>query len=165
MHQRPSALRRYLRPFLIYLDPSVEIKLSDGRPNRAWYVTQSNRSFFDSKNSTERSNSITQSKEVVDSTGCISRIAQSKTCMNPSHGPSRPESTRTSTHLYQVPHSSILQLSQTLAWLLSPLLLLLAASRRGTFRVPPASTVYHTTFRCQRRAVSMAFSQQQLRLL
>ena len=49
--------------------------------------------------------------------------------------------TRTPTHPCHVLRYPTATL--TLAWLLS-LLLLLAASQRGTFLVPPASSVYHT---------------------
>ena len=83
-------------------------------------------------------------------TGRSSRKTQSKkfyTCfLNRSHHPSHYQThthTATRPHTHTRYHTAVSYKALTLAWL--PLLLLLAASQRGAFLVPLASSVYHTT--------------------
>ena len=85
---------------------------------------------------------LTTSKNVVDSTECASRVAQSKTFLSLWHRSSHHKNTHAHTTMpgsTQYPTTA-----STPAWLLS-LLWILAASQRGTLLLaPPNSSVYHT---------------------
>ena len=127
-------------------DLSVENALFRLKP-KSGFLTQSRKGFFDSTFSTENSDWRIQSKKSIFSTGSFGRKTQSKkfyTCFfNRSHRPSHHQThTHTATYPYQVPHCSTYK-ALTLAWL--SLLLLLAARQPGTFLVPLASSVYHST--------------------
>ena len=135
-----------VRPFLTQSDLSVENGLFRLKPKWLSYTVEK-RAFRTQLFSTEFSGWGIQSKNSTFLTGSASRKAQSEkfyTCFfNPSHR---------SSHHQKHPHAhtpipattqQYHTTAPTLAWL--SLLLLLAASQRGAFLAPLASSVYHTT--------------------
>ena len=108
---------------------------------KSGFLTQSKNSFFDSLFSTEFSDGGIQSKIVTFSTGSVSRKTQSTNFARVylTHRIAHPTTKHTPTRPYNTKYTT----APTLAWL--SLLLLLAASQRGVFLVPLASSVNHTT--------------------
>ena len=107
-----------------------------------------------------------QSQKLVASTGCDSRIAQSKTFMNPCHRSSHHQNTRTHTpiHLYQVPQLTVSYNNAD-----TGLAAVTAAASRRKPAWPIPRPVRHQRALCdgrwQQSAISTTFSQQRLRWL
>ena len=137
-----------LRPFLMQSDLSAKNGLLRLKP-KSGFLTQSKKGFFDSTFSTENSDWRIQSKNSTFSTGSSSRKTQSKkfyVFFNRSHRSSHHQThthTATRPHTHTRYHTAVSHKALTLAWL--SLLLLLAASQRGSFLIPLASSVYHPT--------------------
>ena len=133
-------------PFLTQSDFSVENGLFRLEP-KSGFLTQSKRSFFDSLCFDRVFRLGDPVEKVTSSTGSASRKTRSKkiyTCFfDPSHLISPPNTHPTRPHTHTRYHSTVSYKALTLAWL--SLLLLLAASQRGAFLAPLASSVYHTT--------------------
>ena len=144
------ANREGLRPFLIQSNLSVENGLFQLKPKSS-FLTQSKKRFFDSTFFDWEF----RLADPVEKVECFDCILQSKNSVGKvlhvffepiaSFIPppnTHPHSHTATYHPYLVPQCSIMQ-GAALAWL--SLLLLLAASRRGAFPVPLASSVYHKT--------------------
>ena len=125
-----------LRPFLMQSDLSVENGLFRLKPKSSFFSRK--RAFSTQLFLTGNSDWRIQSKNSVEKV---------HTCfLNRSHRPSHHQThthTATRPHTHTRYHTAVSYKALTLAW--QSMLLLLAASQRGAFLVPLASSVYHTT--------------------
>ena len=140
-------------------DLSVENGLFRLKPTSGFLTQCRKRAFSTQLFSTENSDWRIQSKNSTFSTGSSSRKTQSKKVLHVflepiriAHPTTKHTHTATRPHTHTRYHTAVSYKALTLAWL--SLLLLLAASQRGAFLVPLASS-----------AVSIPFCQQRVRLL
>ena len=141
-----------IRPFLIQSDLSVENGLFRLKP-KSGFLTQSKKglfrlNFFSTENSDWRIQSKNSTLQLIRLADPVEKLGRKNLHVfwNRSHRSSNRQThthTATRPHTHTRYHTTVLYKALTLAWL--SLLLLFAASQRGAFLVPLASSVCHTT--------------------